>query len=68
MGKGLCISRREGQSIYIGEDIVITVEDLDSSNVGLRISAPPDVSIHREASRVKPGQVLRLAASKIKGR
>ena len=67
MSKGLCISRREGQSVYLGDDIVVTVEALSGGSVGLRISAPADVRIHREADRVN-APVLKLAASKVKGR
>lgn len=66
MAKGLRITRREGQSVYIGNDIVVTVENSDNGNVGLRISAPSDVSIHRDPDRV-PVQ-LKIAASVKKGR
>ncbi len=66
MAKGLRITRREGQSVYIGNDIVVTVENSENGNVGLRISAPSDVSIHRDLSRV-PVE-LKIAASIKKGR
>lgn len=66
MAKGLRITRREGQSVYIGSDIVVTVESSDNGNVGLRISAPSDVGIHREFGRV-PTE-LKIAASVKKGR
>lgn len=66
MSKGLCISRRQNQSVYIGDDIVVTVETLDSGNVGLRISAPPDMKIHRDAERVRTVPKLAFAASRVK--
>ncbi|UVD31715.1 translational regulator [Escherichia phage Pondi] len=66
MAKGLRITRREGQSVYIGNDIVVTVENSENGNVGLRISAPSDVGIHRDPDRV-PVQ-LKIAASIKKGR
>ena len=66
MSKGLCISRRQGQSVYIGDNIVVTIEDLDSGNVGLRIAAPPDVRIHRDAERVNIRPKLAYAASRTK--
>ncbi|QBQ76642.1 hypothetical protein PTXU04_00028 [Escherichia phage PTXU04] len=66
MAKGLRITRREGQSVYIGNDIVVTVENSENGNVGLRISAPPDVGIHRDLNRV-PVE-LKIAASIKKGR
>lgn len=66
MGKGLHITRRAGESVYIGDDIVITVESTESGQVGLRIAAPAHVGIHRDADRVPQG--LRLAASVKKGK
>lgn len=66
MSKGLCISRRQNQSVYIGDDIVVTVETLDSGSVGLRISAPADMKIHRDADRVRSPVKLAFAASRIK--
>lgn len=68
MGKGLRITRRAGESLYIGDDIVITVDSTESGQVGLRINAPADVAIHRDASRVQKSSRLAIAASiKTKG-
>lgn len=66
MGKGLSITRRAGESVFIGSDIEVITEKLDNGTVSLRIIAPQDVLIHRDASRV--GRRLSLAASIKKGR
>lgn len=66
MSKGLCITRRKSQSVYIGDDIVVTVETLDSGSVGLRIAAPADMKIHRDAERVNQRPTLAFAASRTK--
>lgn len=67
MAKGLCITRRTGQSVYIGDDIVVTVESTEAGQVGLRINAPANVAIHRDANRVQVPK-LAIAASIKKGR
>ena len=51
MSKGLRISRRAGEKIYIGDDIVITIENT-GGNVGVRIEAPQDLGIHRNQVNV----------------
>lgn len=43
----LVLTRKNGQSIVIGDDIEITVLSNDGSKVRLGIQAPTDVSIHR---------------------
>jgi len=67
MGKGLCVTRRAGQSVYIGDDIIVTVESTEAGQVGLRINAPANVPIHRDANRVQAPR-LAIAASVKKGR
>ena len=44
----LVLSRRLGESIVIGEGIVITVVDIKSGRAKIGVSAPDDVSVHRE--------------------
>ena len=44
----LVLTRREGESLIIGDDIIITVLNLDKKQVDLGISAPDDVAINRE--------------------
>jgi len=44
----LTLSRKPGQSIVIGNDIVITVKDIRGKTVRLSIEAPKGLSINRE--------------------
>jgi carbon storage regulator len=44
----LVLSRKLGQSIIIGDDIVVTVIEMNRGLVRLAISAPSDVTILRE--------------------
>ncbi len=44
----LVLTRRQGESIVIGDDIIITILNLDKKQVDLGISAPDDVAINRE--------------------
>jgi carbon storage regulator len=44
----LVLGRREGESIYVGENIILKVIKLDRSSVQIGIQAPPDVHILRE--------------------
>jgi carbon storage regulator len=44
----LILSRKAGEKIVIGNDVTIEVVDVRSDRVRLGISAPKDVSVHRE--------------------
>ncbi|NLV63248.1 MAG: carbon storage regulator CsrA, partial [Clostridiaceae bacterium] len=44
----LVLSRKKGQSIMIGNDIEISIVDVQGEQVRLGINAPRDVSIHRK--------------------
>lgn len=44
----LVLSRRSDESIIIGNDIKITVLDIGMSQVRLGITAPRDITVHRE--------------------
>ena len=44
----LVLTRRAGESVVIGDDIVITVLEARGDVIRLGISAPRDVSVHRE--------------------
>lgn len=44
----LVLSRREGQSIMIGNDIVITVIEIRGEHVRIGIDAPRSITVHRE--------------------
>lgn len=44
----LVLTRRLGEAINIGEDITITIVDIDGKQVKLGVIAPRDVEIFRE--------------------
>ncbi len=44
----LVLQRKIGQSIYIGEDIIITIQDITSDKVKISIDAPKNITIMRE--------------------
>lgn len=44
----LVLTRRAGESILVGDDIVITVLELGRDQVRIGIRAPRSVSVHRE--------------------
>lgn len=44
----LVLSRMNGESIVIGDEIVVTVVEVRGDKVKLGISAPGPVSVHRE--------------------
>lgn len=44
----LVLARQRGESIVIGDNIVITIVDIRGDKVRLGISAPGQVPVHRE--------------------
>ena len=44
----LVLTRRPGESIVIGNDIVVTVVEIKGGQVRIGINAPRDVQVHRE--------------------
>ena len=44
----LVLSRKKGQSIMVGDDIEITIVDIQGDQVRLGISAPRNVAVHRK--------------------
>ncbi|MCC5949521.1 MAG: carbon storage regulator CsrA [Nitriliruptoraceae bacterium] len=44
----LVLSRRPGESIVIGNDIVVTILDVRGDQIRVGIAAPRDVQVHRE--------------------
>lgn len=49
----LVLSRKVGESIWIGEDIEIRVEDIDRNRVRVSLLAPREVLIERAELRAK---------------
>ena len=47
----LCLSRKPGQSILIGDSIVVTVLGVRGNEVRLAIAAPKSVPVDREEVR-----------------
>lgn len=43
----LVLSRRRDESIYIGDDVIITVVDIRGDKVRLGIEAPRETGVHR---------------------
>lgn len=44
----LALSRKLGETIVIGDDVEITVLDIQRDQIKLGISAPRNISIHRK--------------------
>lgn len=44
----LVLSRKQGESIVIGNDIVVTVLEVRPDHIRLGIDAPRSISVHRE--------------------
>lgn len=53
----LILTRKRGEKIYIGDDIVIEIKDFQRYNsvpqVQLGIDAPREIEIHRKEKRTK---------------
>lgn len=74
LGGVLVLTRRSGESVMIGDDVVVTVVEVRGDVVRLGIQAPREVRVHREevyravgeanaaASRVSDDDMTRLAA------
>jgi len=44
----LVLSRYRDESIYVGDDVIITIVDIRGDRVRLGIQAPANVSVHRQ--------------------
>ena len=44
----LILQRKSGQSIFIGDDIKISIQEISSDKVKIAIEAPKDIKIIRE--------------------
>lgn len=51
----LVLSRKLGEKILIGDQIVVTVVKIDRNQIRLGIEAPADVAVYRE--EIAPGAV-----------
>lgn len=59
----LVLTRRQGESIVVGQDIVITVLEIKGGQARIGISAPRHVQIHRQEifEQVKAANVAAVA-------
>lgn len=44
----LVLTRREGESLMIGENIVVTVTSIRGNQVRFGVDAPPEIEVYRE--------------------
>jgi carbon storage regulator len=44
----LILTRRVGESVKIGDDIVVAVVSINGQQVRIGIDAPKDIAVHRE--------------------
>ena len=47
----LILTRRSGESIYIGDDVIVTVTGVHGKQVRIGIRAPKNVAVDREEIR-----------------
>lgn len=59
----LVLTRRAGESVMIGDDVVITVLEARGDVIRLGIQAPRDVQVHREEVYRELREANRAAAS-----
>jgi carbon storage regulator len=59
----LVLTRRAGESVMIGDDVVITVLEARGDVIRIGIQAPRDVQVHREEVYKELRQANREAAS-----
>lgn len=59
----LVLSRRAGESIVIGHDVVVTVLEVRGDQVRLGVQAPREVQVHREEVYAELEATNRAAAS-----
>jgi carbon storage regulator len=44
----LVLTRRVGEAVRVGDDILVTIVGLKGSEIRIGISAPRDIAVHRE--------------------
>jgi len=62
----LVLTRRPGESIVVGQNIIITVIEIKGGQVRIGIDAPRDVQVHREEiyEQVRQENIAAVASSK----
>jgi carbon storage regulator len=69
----LVLSRKRGEKVYIGNDIVVSVAEIKGDRVQLGFDCPPQVPVHREEvhrriRRERQAEVLSGPTGKSHGR
>ena len=59
----LVLSRKQNESIVVGNSVRITVVEVSASGVRLGFEAPPEISIYREEIHVEIARANRAAAT-----
>lgn len=61
----LVLTRRPGESIVIGNDIVVTVVEIKGGQVRIGINAPREIQVHREEiyAQVRQANVAAVASA-----
>lgn len=62
----LILTRRVGETIVIGDDVIVTVLGIKGNQVRIGINAPKDVSVHREEIYQRIQQEKNATASAVK--
>ncbi len=62
----LVLTRRPGESIVVGQNIIITVIEIKGGQVRIGIDAPREVQVHREEvyEQVRLENIAAVASSK----
>ena len=63
----LILTRKEGQSITIGNNIQITVLEINPKSIRVGIQAPKQISIYRDEIYAKIKEQNRLAVENVAG-
>ncbi len=63
----LVLTRRQGESIVVGQNIVITVVEIKGGQVRIGISAPREIQVHRQEifEQVRAENVAAVASARI---
>jgi carbon storage regulator len=59
----LVLSRKLGEKIVIGDNIVVTVVKIDRNQIRIGIEAPHDVPVYRE--EIAPQRTTKAAATEV---